>query len=471
MKFVYPPGPKSKLFGVELHLASQRDPLGFMERLAREYGDVVHFKIGGRHVYLLNHPDDIKDVLVSHYANFIKGRGVARRRDNFLGEGLLTSENNFHRRQRRLTQPAFHHERFSAYGAAMAKLAADASDSWRAGESLDVLEAMRQITLSITSRTLFGTSVETEHERIIAAFRAGLSRFSSFKPSVRRLSDRLSFIHRRRLKQARCELETVVSQIIAERGREEVDRGDLLSLLLSRDGEEDENLTSDKQIRDEAMTLFIGGFENVATALTWTWYLLAQHAEVQEKLHEELDDVLGGRLPTASDMPRLNYTRMVFEEAMRLYPPVPRLVRTAVRDYQVGAYTIPAGALVVVSQYLMHRDARYYAQPERFDPERWTLAARRARPAYTYFPFGGGPRRCIGEGFAYMEGVLVLATLAARWRLSLASRAPVEMNATHFLHPKGTLTMTAERRDAQVNHPVPANIEAVLSAEAAASRQ
>ena len=194
----YPPGPKGRLFGLGLHLASQRDPLGFMERLAREYGDIVHFKIGRRHVYLLNHPDHIKDVLVSHYANFLKGRGIVRR-DNFLGEGLLTSEGDFHRRQRQLTQPAFHHERFAGYGAMMAKLAADVSRTWRAGDRLDVLEAMRQITLPIASQTLFGTDVETEHERIIAAFRTGLSRFRSFKPAATRLSDRFSLVHRRRL--------------------------------------------------------------------------------------------------------------------------------------------------------------------------------------------------------------------------------------------------------------------------------
>lgn len=442
----YPPGPKSKFFGAELHLASQRDPLGFMERMAREYGDVVHFKIGRQHVYLLNHPEHIKGVLLSHYANFLKGRGIVRR-DNFLGEGLLTSEGGLHRRQRQLTQPAFQHERYTGYGATMARLAADVSGSWQSGDTLDVLESMRQITLPIASRTLFGASVETEHQRIIDAFRTGLSRFKSFKPTTTRLADRLSPLHGRRLKRARVTLEALISQIIAERRRAPDDRGDLLSLLLSRAGDEAEQLTSDRQIRDEAVTLFIGSFENVATVLTWTWYLLAQHPEVQERLHRELDGALGGRLPTAGDLPRLGYTRMVFEEAMRVYPPVPRLVRTAVRDYQVGAYTIPAGALVVVSQYLMHRDRRYYPQPERFDPERWTAEARRARPAYSYFPFGGGPRRCIGEGFAYMEGVLVLATLASRWKLSLASRDRVEMRATHFLHPKGPLHMTLEGRD------------------------
>lgn len=442
----YPPGPKSRFFGLDLHLASQRDPLGFMERAARDYGDIVYFKLGQRHVYLLNHPDYIKGVLVSHYANFLKGRGIVRR-DNFLGEGLLTSEGELHRRQRQMTQPAFHHERFAAYGATMTKLTEDASRGWSAGGRLDVIEAMREITLPITSQTLFGTRVDTEHERIIAAFRAGLSRFRPFRPAAGRLSDRLSPLHRRRLRRARFDLEELISRIIAERQHSgDDDRGDLLSLLLSRTGAADEQLMSDRQIRDEAITLFIGGFENVATALTWTWYLLARHPEVEERLHRELDGALGGRAPTTADLPRLEYTRMVFEEAMRIYPPVPRLVRTAIRDYQVGAYTIPAGSLVVVSQYLMHRDARYYPQSARFDPERWRPEAKRQRPAYSYFPFGGGSRRCIGEGFAYMEGVLLLATLASRWRLRPVSHAPAEVTATHFLHPKHNLIMCAERR-------------------------
>jgi cytochrome P450 len=415
-----------------------------MERMAREYGDIVHFKLGRRYVYLLNHPEHVKGVLLSHYDNFLKGRGHARR-DNFLGEGLVTSEGGFHRRQRQLTQPAFNHERINVYGATMARLAAAAG--WRAGDRLDVLDSMRQITLPIASQTLFGTRVDAEHERIIDAFRTGLSRFRWFRPSGSRLGDRFSPARQRRVRRARNTIETLVSQIIAERRGVEEDRGDLLSLLLSRSADEGEQLTSDRQIRDEAVTLFIAGFENIATALTWTWYLLAQHPEVEERLHAELDEVLGGRLPGAEDLPRLAYTRMVFEEAMRVYPPVPRLVRTALRDYEVGGYTVPAGSLVVVSQYLTHRDPRFFPDPLRFDPERWTPEAKRGRPAYTYFPFGGGPRRCIGDGFAYMEGVLVLAALASRWRLRLAPHERVELLATHFLHPKGPLMMTAEGRD------------------------
>jgi cytochrome P450 len=447
MNIVYPPGPRDRFLGAALYHNSQRDSLGFMENMVREHGDLVHFRIGRQHVYLLNHPDLIRDVLLTHYPNFLKGRGLLRRNE-FLGEGLLTSEGDFHQRQRRQTQPAFHHDRVAPYGAIMSKLAADVSDSWQSGEQLSVLEAMRRITLSVISNTLFGSSVDVSHDEIIDAFRTGLSVFKSFRPAATRIVDRLLLLRRWRVRQAGIKFETLISQMIAERRRQQDDRGDLLSMLLSRNASENDQLITDRQIRDEAVTLFIGGFENIATALTWTWYLLAQNPQIQQRLYREVDTVLSGRLPTTEDLPHLTYTRMVFEESMRIYPPVPRLVRTALRDYKAGGYTIPAGAMVVVSQYLMHRDARYYSAPLRFDPERWTPAAKSSRPAYSYFPFGGGPRRCIGEGFAYMEGILLLATLASRWRFHLDSQAPVKTRVTHFLHPVN-LAMTVKRRTTQ----------------------
>ncbi len=441
----YPPGPKSRVFGLDLYRASQRDPLGFMSRIARDHGDIVHFKIGQRHVYQLNHPDYIKGVLSSHYANFLKGRGIVRR-DNFLGEGLLTSEGSFHRRQRESTGPAFDRARLAGYGETMTRLAADASDSWREGDPFDVLEAMRRITLPIASQTLFGTSVETEHERIIAAIRTGLSRFSSFKPASARLVHRISFLHRRRLRVARVDLEGIVSRIIEERRRTKKDHADLLSILLSRTADDDERLASDRQVRDEAITLFIGGFENIATTLTWTWYLLALHPEIQGALYRELDSVLSGRLPTASDLPRLSYTRMILDESMRIYPPVPRL-RAHHPGRLSGRRLHPAGRRHGCRQPVPHASRPALLPVARaLRPERWTPEARAARPPYSFFPFGGGPRRCIGEGFGRMEGVLVLATLASRWRLSLTSPNPVAMRATHFLHPKEPLTMTATRR-------------------------
>ena len=241
-----------------------------------------------------------------------------------------------------------------------------------------------------------------------------------------------------RLRKAAFVIQSIVSRIIAERRHNGEVRDDLLSLLLSRAGV-DARLSSDRQILDEAMTLLVASFEAVATALTWTWYLVGLYPEIQDKLHREVDAVLGGRLPTSDDLTALVYTRRLFEEAMRLYPPVPRLVRTAARDCQVGEYAVPAGSLVIVSQYVTHRDARSFPEPDRFDPKRWTPESKRLRHPYSYFPFGGGPRRCIGEAFAYMEGVIVLATLASRWKLGLTSHAPVPLSVTNFIHPKGDL--------------------------------
>jgi cytochrome P450 len=221
-------------------------------------------------------------------------------------------------------------------------------------------------------------------------------------------------------------------------------------MLLAAQEEDTEGLLTDMQIRNEALTLFLTGYETIGQALTWTWYLLSQHPEVEAKLHVEIDAVLGARLPTAGDIPRLKYTEKVFKEAMRLYPPVWRLMRRAIDDYQAGGYTVPAGSLVLLSPYAMHRDERYYAEPSRFNPERWTDDARRRLPEYSYFPFGGGPRRCVGEGFAWMEGILLLATLAQRWRLRLAPGHPVSPQPLIMLRPKYGMRMIAERRETVV---------------------
>jgi cytochrome P450 len=235
--------------------------------------------------------------------------------------------------------------------------------------------------------------------------------------------------------------------MIVERRREGSDRGDLLSmLLLARDEEGGEGLT-DAQVRDQAMTIFLAGYETTALALAWTWYLLAQNPEAEARLHEELDAVLGGRLPTFEDVPRLDYTARVFNESLRLYPPTWRLVRWAIEDCEFGGYVVPAGSQVIVSQYVMHHDERYFPDPFRFDPERWTPEAKAERPQYSFFPFGGGPRRCLGETFAVVEGVLLLATLARHWRLRLvASGPPVEMEPLHMLRPKRGIQMRLERR-------------------------
>jgi cytochrome P450 len=262
------------------------------------------------------------------------------------------------------------------------------------------------------------------------------------------LLEKLPLPPRRRFERARARLDAVIYRIVEERRREGRDRGDLLSTLLHAvDEEGDRTGMTDEQLRDELMTIFLAGHETTANALAWTWYLLSQHPDVEARLHGELEEVLKGRAPTAEDFPRLRYAEMVVAESMRLYPPAWAVGRLALEDHEAGGYLIPRGSLVLVSQYVMHRDPRFWPEPERFDPGRFTPEARSARPQFSYFPFGGGPRRCVGEGFAWMEAVLILATLARRWRLRLAPGADVRTEPRITLRPgKGGMRMKAEGR-------------------------
>ncbi|MFL6254694.1 MAG: cytochrome P450, partial [Pyrinomonadaceae bacterium] len=301
---------------------------------------------------------------------------------------------------------------------------------------------------AIVGRTLFGTETEAEAEEVREALSASMASFGRFMMPFAEFLSRLPLPANKRFEQARARLDAVIYRIIEERRASGEDRGDLLSMLLkAQDEEGDGTGMSDEQLRDEAMTIFLAGHETTANALAWTWYLLSQHTEAEARLHEELDEVLAGRPPSAEDLPRLRYTEMVFAESMRLYPPAWILGRRALEDYEVGGYVIPRNALVILSPYVMHRDPRFYPDPERFDPERWTPEAKAARPQFSYFPFGGGPRRCIGEGFAWMEGVLVVATLAQKWRLRLAPAQRVEPQPVVTLRPRHGVRMTPERRE------------------------
>jgi cytochrome P450 len=443
---VYPPGPKRKFLGANF-LAFRRDPLSFLQQAAREHGDIVYFKIGPQEVYFLNHPDYIKDVLVTHHQNFIKGRALQRSK-RLLGEGLLTSEGEFHRRQKRLAQPAFHRQRVAAYGEAMTAYAERVAASWQDGQSLDISQEMMRLTLSVVGKTLFDTDVEAEAEEIGEALTAVMELFNAMLLPFSELLEKLPLPQKRRFQKAKDRLDATIYRLINERRRSGEDHGDLLSmLLLAQDEEGDGGRMTDEQVRDEAMTIFLAGHETTANALTWTWYLLSQHAEVEAQLHAELETVLeGGRTPTFEDVSKLKYTEMVLAESMRLCPPAWALGRLALKDYEVGDYVVPAGALVLLSQFVMHRDERYFTEAARFDPERWTPEARDARPTYSYFPFGGGPRRCIGEGFAWMEGILLIATLAREWRMRLVPNHPVEFKPVITLRPKHGMRMTLERR-------------------------
>jgi len=441
----HPPGPKGKLLGGNFS-AFRRDSLGYLQKAATDHGDVVYFRFGPQDVFFLNHPDFIKDILVTHHQSFMKGRALQRAK-RLLGEGLLTSEDKFHRRQRRLAQPAFHRGRITSYGAVMTEYASRTASRWTDGTTLDVSQEMMRLTLGIVGKTLFDADVESEAEEIGAALTAVMELFDFLLMPFSELLEKLPLPHVRRFRKAKERLDVTIYRIIEERRRSGEDRGDLLSMLLSAtDDEGDGGQMSDLQVRDEVMTIILAGHETTANALSWTWYLLSQNTEVEAKLHEELDAVLGQKVPTVDDVPRLVYTEMVLAESMRLYPPAWAIGRLALRDHEVGGYTIPAKSLVLLSPYVTHRDPRFFPEPTLFDPNRWTSTEREARPQFTYFPFGGGPRRCIGEGFAWMEGVLLLASLARNWRMRLIPDHRVETLAVITLRPRYGIRMRLEKR-------------------------
>jgi cytochrome P450 len=448
MAQAFPPGPKSLIPGGPL-FAFRRDPIAFLMSTAREFGDIAHFGAGSQHYFLVNHPEYIKDILVTHNAYFKKGRGLERAK-GMLGNGLLTSEGEFHHRQRRLAQPAFHRDRIARYADIMVDYADRLQrERWRDGETFDIAKGMMHLTLAIVGKTLFDTETETEAEQVRRALSESMKRFNRFMLPFAEFLDRLPLPGNRQYQRARDLLDSIIYRIIDERRRSGEDRGDLLSMLLTAQDEEGDGAQmTDLQLRDEAITIFLAGHETTANALTWTWYLLSEHPDIEARLHHELDTVLAGRLPTVDDFPCLRYTEMVITEVMRLYPPAWIMGRRALKDYQLGHYIVPAGSIVIMSEYVMHHDLRYFPDPFRFDPDRWTPEARASRPQFSYFPFGGGPRRCIGEGFAWMEAIMVLATLAQTWRLHHVPSHPVALQPLITLRPKhGMLMVLGNRKE------------------------
>jgi cytochrome P450 len=440
-----PPGPKRRIPLAGL-LAYRRGPLPFFQNLAQQYGDISWFKLGPQEAFFLNHPDFIKDVLVTNSANFMKGLALQRAK-RLLGEGLLTSEGEFHRRQRRLAQPAFHRGRVASYAAVMTDYAARLGERWQDGQTLDISQEMMRLTLAIVGKTLFDADVESDAPEIGAAMSVVMDLFNTITIPFFEVLQKLPLPQLRRFDGARAKLDAVIFRMIDERRKSGEDRGDLLSmLLLAQDDEADGTGMTDEQLRDEAMTIFLAGHETTANALTWTWYLLSQNPEVETRLHAEIDEVVGRRLPTVDDVANLRYAEMVLAESMRLYPPAWALGRMALADCEIGGYVVPRRSLVLMSQYVMHRDARYFPEPLRFDPERWTVTARESRPQFSYFPFGGGPRRCIGESFAWMEGILLLTTLAQHWQMRLAPQQVIALRPVITLRPKHGMQMAVLRR-------------------------
>ena len=441
-----PPGPKNPpVFG---HFpAFRKDPPRFLTKMARDYGDFVNFKLGRQNVYLVSDPDLIRDVLVTQQHSFRKSR-LLQRAKVLLGEGLLTSEAPLHTRQRRLVQPAFHRQRLAGYAETMIAAAKRTRDLWQPGETRDMGIEMNRLTLAIVAKTLFNADVDRESKEIGEALTAILGLFDIVMMPFSELIEKLPVPSVRRFQKAKDRLDQTIYRIINDRRRTGEDTGDLLSMLLLAQDDDGTGGMSDERVRDEALTIFLAGHETTANALTWTWYLLSQHPGCEARFHAELDSVLAGRTPTPDDYQRLPYTEMVFSEALRLYPPAWGIGRMAKKPTGIGDYEVDDGEIVLMSPFVVHRDPRWYPEPDRFDPDRWTPERKAARPKFSFFPFGGGARVCVGEHFAWMEGVLLLATLGQCWKLSLAPDQRVDHKALITLRPKFGMRMQLTPRPA-----------------------
>ena len=440
----HPPGPKGNWLTGNLP-EFRRDMLAFFTRCAREYGDVVSLRLGPRSWVFLNHPDYIEQVLVTDNRHFAKHYVLQFLRP-VLGNGLLTSEGDLWLRQRRLVQPAFQRQRIEAYGPAMVELTQRMLADWRHGETRDLHTEMMRLTMRIVARALLDVDVTDEAGDMGDVLNVLLADFSQRFGRAFPLPKWLPTSWNRRVKGARLRLDQILHDIIKQRRATGADRGDLLSTLMRARDEGDGSGMTDRQLRDEAMTLFLAGHETTANALSWTWYLLAQHPEVEAKLAAELGRVLGDRPPRAADLPQLVYAERVILESMRLYPPVYGFGRRALRDCVIGGYDVPANTTVFMSQWVTHHDPRFFDRPDEFKPDRWADDLARRLPKYAYFPFGGGPRVCIGNTFALIEAMLVLATVVPRFRFTLVPGHPVKPWPSVTLRPAHGIKAVLTRR-------------------------
>jgi cytochrome P450 len=418
-------------------------PLQFFEEMKANLGDAARFSIFNERFILFSDPALVNEVLVTKQNSFRKGKALEGARV-FLGNSLLVSEGEEHTRQRRLIQPAFHRGRIAGYAKVMAEKAQEWTDAQRAHTEVDLAVEMNRLTLAVVAETLFGSAVEKEATEIAESLTVIIENFNRMLLPLWNVLRHLPTAANRQLYAAHRKLNATIYRVISERRQDGRDHGDLLSMLLAaEDAENPQKRLTDAEVRDQAMTLFIAGHETTANALAWTWHLLTQHETVRAKMKAEIDAVLGAhRQPEMDDTARLPYTRAVFSEAMRLFPPVWVVGRRALEDVVIGDYQVPRRTIVITSQYLLHRDERYWPQALEFLPERWLdEAVQAARPKFAYFPFGGGGRVCIGEGFAWTEGVLLLAVMARRWRFEVAPGHVDGLNPTVTLRPKHGLKM------------------------------
>ena len=469
----YPPGPKYKMPG-KLIRQFIHDPIETVSTISQKYGEIAYFKLGPKqHVYLINNPDYIEKVLIFDHKTFRKGKRLELAKA-LLGEGLITSEGDFHDHQRRLIQPIFHPTQIKTYGKIMIDFAIRFRDRWKDGSTVDISKEMMELTLGIICKSVLNYDVESEAKQVGKWLTTTRNYSKRLQNPIGHVLDKIPILPAPRgAREAKNELDSLVYGLISDRRRHQQEPDDnkgyddLLSRLMQA---QDSNLTgsgppnsaqsssgkmSDKQVRDEVMTIFIAGHETTSNALTWTFYLLSQHPDIEKKLHDEIDSVLGAmdsdnpiasKIPTVDDIPKLQYTEKVLRESMRIYPPVWAMGRTVENNYQVGEYTIPAGSSILMCQYVMHHDSRYYEEPEKFNPDRWTAEFKTHLPRFSYFPFGGGIRGCIGEPFAWMEGTLLIATFAQKWTMRLAPGQRIKLDPAITLRPKYGMKMKLIQR-------------------------
>jgi cytochrome P450 len=421
----------------------RRDPLGFFTHCAKTYGDITGMRYFNFRVFFINHPDYIEDVLVNNARKFHKGR-VLQANKGVFGEGLLTSEGSFWLRQRRLAQPAFHRARIATYAETMVQYTERMLESWHDGEERDIHEEMMRVTLQIVGKTLFDADVTKDAREVGQSLELLMELSADFGKAIM-IPEWVPTVHNLRKTRAIRKLDKIIYRIIEERRKSERDTGDLLSMLLAARDDDGSRMT-DKQLRDESITLFLAGHETTANALSWTWWLLAQNPEAENKLHAELDGLLAGRAPTLDDVPKLKYAEQVLTESMRLYPPAWGTARVAMEDHEIGGYHVPKGTGVSLTQWTMHRDPRWFTDPEVFRPERWEDGLAKRLPRFAYFPFGGGPRQCIGNTFALMEATLGLATIAQKFRFRLVAGHPVVPLPSITLRPRHGIRAFLEAR-------------------------
>ena len=444
-----PPGPRElPIIGQTLRYL--RDPIRFMEEAAA-YGDLVTMSVKPALLLLVNHPDLIREIVVTKHQ--LLGRGPnAEILKYAMGDGLVTARGDDHLRQRRLMQPKFHRSRIDGYGQVMQDYAAHHIRDWTDGQRVDMAREMGALTLRIVVKTLFGLELPDDARRIGEAFEftnSYLVARVNQPPRLRRLLHRLPVPYTVRFRRAQERLNRIIFGLITQRRQSAERQDDLLSLLLEarlEDDAGDGQPLTDQQVRDQTITMFAAGHETTAVCLTWTWYLLATNPELQARFHAELDDVIGDRPPTLADLPKLALTDRILTESLRLYPPIWFWSRMAYQPFDLGGYRIPAGAMLAAPQLIIQRDGRWFDEPLAFRPDRWTPEFRESLPRFAYYPFGGGPRQCIGEGFAMMEAKLILAALGQQWRVRHDPGHKPEMLPLISLRPKGGMPMFLEKR-------------------------